>query len=115
MNNRYRILIQGKNTQYFLSLLISMHILIYQKEENSLGLILVVNEKDFERIKEIKTSYRITVLNRYGLVKLKYLAHKYFIFLLGILLFLGVVFFLSHITFEVEVVHSISEIQDIIY
>ena len=115
MNNRYRILIQGKNTQYFLSLLISMHILIYQKEENSLGLILVVNEKDFERIKEIKTSYRITVLNRYGLVKLKYLAHKYFIFLLSILLFLGVVFFLSHITFEVEVVHSSSEIRDIIY
>ena len=115
MNNRYRILIQGKNPRYFLSMLIHMHISIYQKEENSLGIILVVNASDYQKIMDIKTSYQITVLNRYGLLKVKYLIHKYFIFLAGLFFFFGVLFFLSHVIFQIEVIHSNEEIQSIIY
>ena len=115
MNNRYRILIQGKNPDYFLRFLVGMHISIYKKEDSPSGIILVVSEDDYKKIKEIKTSYKITVLNRYGLLKIKYLARKYFLFLLGILLFLGVLFFLSHITFEIEVIHSNSLVREIIY
>ena len=60
MNNRYRILIQGKNPRYFLSMLIHMHISIYQKEENSLGIILVVNASDYQKIMDINPSYKNT-------------------------------------------------------
>lgn len=115
MNSRYRILIQGKNTAYFLALLIHMHISIYAKEENDLGLILVVNAQDYEKIKGIKTSYKIIILNRYGFVKLKYFIHKYFIFLLGGVFFLLIIYFLSHVIFDVQVIHSNSEIRNIIY
>ena len=80
MNNRYRILIQGKNPNYFLRFLVGMHISIYKKEDSPSGIILVVSEDDYKKIKEIKTSYKITVLNRYGLLKIKYLARKYFLF-----------------------------------
>ena len=78
MNNHYRILIKGKNPSYFLSLLISMHISIYHKEESPTGLILEINEKDYQKITAIKTSYKIIVLNRYGLLKLQNLFSKYF-------------------------------------
>lgn len=115
MNNHYRILIQGKNLSYFLSLLISMHISIYQKEESSYGLILEINEKDYQKITAIKTSYKIIVLNRYGFLKLRYLFSKYFIFLLGLIFFFIILFFLSHLIFKVEVVHSNYEIRSIIY
>lgn len=115
MNNRYRILIQGKNPSYFLSLLISMHISIYRREESSLGLILEVNEDDYKKIMSIKTSYKISILNRYGFLKLRYLFSKYFIFLLGLIFFFGILFFLSHLTFEVEVIHSNHEIRSIVY
>ena len=115
MNNRYRILIQGKNSTYFLSMLIHMHISIYQKEESPLGIILVVSASDYQKIMDIKTSCQITVLNRYGLLKIKYLIYKYRIFLVVLLFFFGVLFFLSHIVFQIEVIHSNEEIQSIIY
>lgn len=115
MNNHYRILIQGKNPSYFLSLLISKHISIYCREETSIGLILEINAADYQKIMDIKTSYRITILNRYGFLKLQYLFSKYFIFLLGLIFFFAALFALSHLTFEVDVIHSNHEIREIIY
>lgn len=114
MNNRYRILIQGKNLSYFLSLLIGMHISIYDREESSSGLILEISQEDYQKIIDIKTSYKITVLNRYGFLKLQYLCSKYFIFLLGLIFFFAVLFFLSHLTFQIEVVHSNQEIRSLV-
>ena len=115
MNNRYRILIQGKNLSYFLSLLVSKHIFIYHREESLDGLILEVSCEDYRKIMDIKTSYKITILNRFGFLKLQYLFSKYFIFLLGLIFFFSFLFFLSHLIFEVEVVHSNYEIRSIIY
>ena len=115
MNNHYRILIKGKNPSYFLSLLISMHISIYHKEESPTGLILEINEKDYQKITAIKTSYKIIVLNRYGFLKLQYLFSKYFVFLFGLIFFFIILFFLSHLIFSVEVIHSNYELRSIIY
>ena len=82
MNNCYRILIQGKNTSYFLFMLIQMHIAIYDREDTSNGLILVVSKDDYQKIMDIKTSYKITVLDRYGFLKIQYLLTiKAYIFL----------------------------------
>ena len=92
MNNHYRILIKGKNPSYFLSLLISMHISIYHKEESPTGLILEINEKDYQKITAIKTSYKIIVLNCYGFLKLQYLFSKYFVFLFGLIFFFIILF-----------------------
>ena len=115
MNSRYRILIQGKNPRYFLSLLIREHIKIYKKEESSLGMVVHVDNDGYQKIQDIKTSYSITVLNRFGLAKIQYLFHKYFVFLLSLFLFFGVLFFLSHLIFDIEVIHSNHEIRSIIY
>ena len=115
MNNCYRILIQGKNTSYFLFMLIQMHIAIYDREDTSNGLILVVSKDDYQKIMDIKTSYKITVLNRYGFLKIQYLFYKYFVFFIGFLFFLFLIFVFSHIIFSIDVVHSNSEIRSIIY
>ena len=115
MNSLYRILIQGKNVSYFVSLLIGKHVSIYQKEEVPSGVILLVDAEGWKIIQEIKTSYSITILNCYGIAKIQYLVHKYFVFLLGIVFFLGIIFFLSHVIFQVDVVHSNELIRSIIY
>ncbi len=115
MNNHYRILIRGKNPSYFLSLLISMHISIYHREDCSSGLILEVDENDYNKIVNIKTSYKVIVLNRYGFLKLRYLYSKYFIFLLGLIFFFGILFLLSHLTFQIEIIHSNHELRSIVY
>lgn len=115
MISKYRILVAGKNPKYFIYLLIRKHIPLYLMQESPQGIIIVVDQNGYQKIKEIKTSYSISVLNRYGVAKIKYLFQKYFIFLLGLLFFFIVLFLLSHIIFKVEVIHSNQEIRSIIY
>lgn len=115
MNRRYRLLIHGKNPKYFLALLIRKHISIYSMEEVSQGIIILVDFLGYQQIKDIKTSYQIRVLNRYGFAKTEYLFRKYFIFLLGLVFFFCIIFFLSHLIFKVEVIHSNQDIRTIIY
>ena len=115
MNRRYRLLIHGKNPKYFLALLIRKHISIYSMEEVPQGIIILVDFLGYQQIKDIKTSYQIRVLNRYGFAKIEYLFRKYFIFLLGLVFFFCIIFFLSHLIFKVEVIHSNQDIRTIIY
>ena len=91
MNRCYRLLIHGKNPKYFLALLIRKHISIYSMEEVPQGIIILVDFLGYQQIKDIKTSYQIRVLNRYGFAKIEYLFRKYFIFLLGLVFFFCII------------------------
>lgn len=115
MNNRYKLLIQGKNPSYFIAILIRKRIFIYHLEKSEKGLIIVVSSDDYQKIMGIKTSYQIIVLNRYGFPKFTYLFQKYMIFLFGILFFVLIIFILSRFIFDVEVIHSNQKIRNLIY
>lgn len=115
MNSRYRILIRGKSPKYFLALLLQKKVAIYSVLEKNDEIIVVVDYKGYQEILNTKTSYSITILNRFGFAKVQYLFHKYFIFLLGIIFFIVIVSFLSHVIFKVEVIHSNEEIRNILY
>lgn len=115
MNSRYRILIRGKSPKYFLALLLQKKVAIYSVLEKNDEIIVVVDYEGYQEILNTKTSYSITILNRFGFAKVQYLFHKYFIFLLGIIFFIVIVSFLSHVIFKVEVIHSNEEIRNILY
>lgn len=115
MNSRYQILICGKSPKYFLALLLQKKVAIYSVLEKANEIIVVVDYEGYQEILNTKTSYSITILNRFGFAKVQYLFRKYFIFLLGIIFFIMIVSFLSHIIFKVEVIHSNEEIRDILY
>lgn len=115
MNSRYRILIRGKSPKYFLALLLQKKVAIYSVLEKNDEIIVVVDYEGYQEILNTKTSYSITILNRFGFAKVQYLFHKYFIFLLGIIFFIAIVSFLSHVIFKVEVIHSNEEIRNILY
>lgn len=115
MNSRYQILIRGKSPKYFLALLLQKKVAIYSVLEKANEIIVVVDYEGYQEILNTKTSYSITILNRFGFAKVQYLFRKYFIFLLGIIFFIMIVSFLSHIIFKVEVIHSNEEIRDILY
>lgn len=115
MNSRYQILIRGKSPKYFLALLLQKKVAIYSVLEKVNEIIVVVDYEGYQEILNTKTSYSITILNRFGFAKVQYLFRKYFIFLLGIIFFITIVSFLSHIIFKVEVIHSNEEIRDILY
>ena len=115
MNSRYQILIRGKSPKYFLALLLEKKVAIYSVLEKANEIIVVVDYEGYQEILNTKTSYSITILNRFGFAKVQYLFRKYFIFLLGIIFFITIVSFLSHVIFKVEVIHSNEEIRDILY
>ena len=103
MISRIKIKISGKNTSYFLKELFLMKINLYRIDNNK-DLIIIVDYEDYLKIKEIKTTYKITVLKRYGLCKYKYLLKKYFSFLITIIFGLVLIIFLSNIIFKVEII-----------
>ena len=113
--NRYKLCIKGKNPDYFLNKIIDKNINIYDVSKSSRELFIEVDSDGYDKICNIKTSYKISVVEVRGLLKIKYLINKYFFFVfffcLGVLLNV----FLSKIIFDIDVVHSNSYIRNIIY
>ncbi len=113
--NRYKLQITGFSCRYFLGTLIRNKIELYSIEEEKNQLIIVINSDDYQKVKKIKTSCKIKILNRFGMEKYKYLVYKYRYLLFFFLLGLSFILFLSNIIFSVEVVHSKEEIRNLIY
>ena len=115
MNNRYRIVITGKRPDYFIRELIKRNVNIYDlvKEKNKLEI--VVDIDGINKINSIKTSYKYKIVDRYGLIKVKYMLKKYAIFLIcfGVGILINIL--LSRIIFDVDVIHSNSYIRELVY
>lgn len=115
MNNRYRIVITGKRPDYFIRELIKRNVNIYDlvKEKNKLEI--VVDRDGINKINSIKTSYKYKIVDRYGLIKVKYMLKKYAIFLIcfGVGILINIL--LSRIIFDVDVIHSNSYIRELVY
>ncbi len=112
--SKYKIKITGKNPNYFVRELIKRRINIYDLKAASKEVYIIIDINDYSKIKEIKTSYKIEIVERIGPTKYKYLIKKNYIFCL---FFLGAIFlniFLSNIIFSVDIVHTNKDIIDII-
>ncbi len=114
MTNQLKIKIIGKNPNYFLQKIIYERVNIYSLKTENHSLEIIVNQKDYEKIKKMKTSYKITILERYGISKYQFLFKNYFY--IFIFIFLGILLniFLSHIIFEIEIIHPNKQLINII-
>lgn len=106
MINRLKLSIVGKNPDYFLKELIKRNINIYKTEKNHKELRVIIDYQDFEKINSIKTTYKLKIIERYGICKYKYLLKKYLIFFLFLLFGIFINVLLSNLIFDVEIVHS---------
>ena len=105
MLDRVKIKVVGKNVDYFLKEIIKKNIAIYNIEKNYHELIIIINYSDYLILKEMKTTYEITIINRYGINKYKYILKKYSIFIIFFLVGVMINVFLSNLIFKVEVIH----------
>ena len=112
--NKYRIKIIGKNPRFFLKKLILNKIELYDIREKDNNIYLTVTEKDYKKILKIKTSYKIKIVNNYGILKIKYLMEKYKYILGSLLLMIGVIIVLSNMVFSIEVIHQKEEIRELV-
>lgn len=113
--DKYRLIIKGKNPDYFLRKVIDRKINIYDLSKSHNELFLTVDPKGYKKIKKIRTSYEIIVSDVTGILKLKEVFNKYFFFILFFCMGVFLNIFLSKIIFTVEVVHSNKYIRDIVY
>ena len=112
--NKYRIKIIGKNPRFFLKKLILNKIELYDIREKDNNIYLTVTEKDYKKILKIKTSYKIKIVNNYGILKIKYLIEKYKYILGSLLFMIGVIIVLSNMVFSIEVIHQKEEIRELV-
>ena len=105
MINKVKVLITGKNINYFLKNIISKEINIYLIDKYKDKLFIIIDYSDYLKLLDMKTTYKIKLIERYGLNKYKYLLNKYLIFIIFIVLGIIINIFLSNIIFKVEVNH----------
>lgn len=115
LRSKIRLKITGKNINRFITRLNSNGIEILRCNYISRDVIdIIIYLSDYEKLLKLKTIYDVFMVNIYGGIKIKKRLNinKYLI----ISLILGYVFliFLSNIIFEVEIVHSDSEIRELI-
>ncbi|MCI8460609.1 MAG: hypothetical protein HFE81_04360 [Bacilli bacterium] len=110
MNNKIKLSITGKNPTYFLKEIIKRKINVYKVEKDHKQLKVIIEYRDLEEIMNIKTIYKIKIVERYGLSKYKFLLKKYALFLFFITMGIVLNIILSNIIFNIEVIHSNKEL-----
>ena len=114
MTNKYKLLIVGKNPKRFLDNLISLKISLYDVKLTDKELTIVVDLDDYDKILKLKTSYKIKVIDYYGLVKYENILKKYNVFFICLIIGLVLIKVLSFIIFDIDIEHPKSEIRELV-
>ena len=75
---------------------------------------MVIRYSDYLKIKNIPSIYEITLIDNYGLLKLKSIVKKNLIIIISLLISLTFLYALSNVIFEVEVIHSKSNVRKLV-
>lgn len=113
--NKILLNVKGKDIYNFIKKLNYKKIEILNlKRINKDEINILIEEKNLEKIKKIKTIYKINVLNIYGMIKLKKILKKqkilFTFFFLGIILLI----FLSNVIFDIEIIHTNKELRTVL-
>lgn len=111
--NRIQLRVEGKNLERFIKRLITHKIsLLKVIQIDRKTLLITIYEKDYEKLKELKTIYRINIIDTYGVSRFKKKWKKNHVLLLSIFLGLAVLIALSHIIYQVEIVYLDKDVRN---
>ncbi len=114
-NSAYEVKIEGRDLKRFIKMLYRRKINLLSIVYDDTGVYIKVNKSDYEKLLEIKTIYEIKLTRLYGIEKYKYLLKKYWIFIVSVTFGFMLLFFLSNIIFDIEVIHRKKDIRDLVY
>lgn len=75
---------------------------------------LIIRYSDYLKIKDMPSIYKITLIDSYGLLKLKSIIKKNIIVIISLIISLAFLYTLSNVIFKVEVVHSKSSVRKLV-
>lgn len=115
MNNSSLLTVEGRNVCKFLKRLSDYKIEVYQINVlTSDKMTILVNNKDLEKIEEIKTIYEINKDNDFGLKRYLRIIKKNLILIILIIINLIIIKTISNYLFEIEVIDNNKELKDFI-
>lgn len=114
MNSLVTVQITGKNVKRFIQMLYKRGIRFYYLKFYSRYVEVTISYEDYLRLKEFRTIYEIHVISYKGLIRFQKILSTYKIFLGSFLIGLLLLVFLSHVIFQVEVIHDKKEVRDFI-
>lgn len=114
--NKVKINIQGKRIDSFINRLINANVeIVHLDYLSNKEINIIIYQKDYKKIKKIKTIYKIKIIRNYGLINLKekILKNKFLISFL--LVGLIILIFLSQMIFSVKVIHNNEALRNLLY
>ena len=110
--NKVKLNIKGKNIERFIKRLKTNKIDLLKIEYLKYNEInIIIYQKDYDKVLDLKTIYEIDKIDIYGIIKIKKVINVYKYILIFLALGIVLIIFLSNIVFNIEVVHTDSEIR----
>ena len=114
MNNNYiKVKIEGRHVNNYIKWLIKEKINIIKMNIVSYNeLILIIDNKDYSSLKKYSKTYKITIIEKYGKLKLFDIIKKNIIILSSIIIAIFFLYFLSNIIFSIDIIHNNEEVKN---
>ena len=114
MNNNYiKVKIEGRHVNNYIKWLIKEKINIIKMNIVSYNeLILIIDNKDYSSLKKYSKTYKITIIEKYGKLKLFDIIKKNIIILGSIIIAIFFLYFLSNIIFSIDIIHNNEEVKN---
>lgn len=107
--------VKGYNLERFIHRLVNNNIeLLNIKYTKYDEINITVYKKDYEKIMKIKTVYDVSIVGEKGLIKFKNFLIKNIYFILSVIICYLILNVLTHMIFEVKIIHNDKEIREII-
>lgn len=75
---------------------------------------IIIFKKDYEKVMKIKSIYDVNVVNTYGMLKIKRVILTNKVLLITVCIAFMILYFLSKIVFEVEVIHNNRSLRELV-
>jgi len=113
LKNKIKLNIKGKNINRFIMRLNKNKIEILKCiNKNKEEIDIIIYEKDYEKIKQLKTIYNIEKLNTYGIIKIKKKININKYLIISLIIGYTILRILTNIIFNVEIIYNDKEIRN---
>lgn len=115
-NSIIKVKVEGRNINNYIKRIIKDNVNIIKYIPVSYKeAILIISYKDYLKLKKYKTIYKLTIISKHGRLKLKEVINKNKYLFICIVMGIILLYTLSNIIFNIEVIHSSKEIKDLVY
>jgi len=109
--SKIRLQISGRHIERFIHKLVHNKIELLDIDYTKDHVYINIYKEDYRKVLKLKTIYEINVVDAFGMIRIKKILNVNKILILAIIFGFALLLFLTNIIFEVEIIHSSTEIR----